>query len=574
VSNLTGTILEARFELRGVLGEGGMGQVYKAHDRELDRFVAVKTLLPQFLSDPVAMEDMKREVRLAQRLSHPNIVAVYDYRVHQRTPYIVMELIEGHSLLEHVFLHAGHRLPEEVFRALAEPIMAGVEYAHMNEVVHRDLKPENIMVTAAGGVKLMDFGIAAVAQANYTRMTGRSSSLSVAYASPEQINGASPVPSMDIYSLGCVFYTMLSGHPPFYQGEILHQQLTREAPAIPDVAAQLNAAVLACLVKDPSRRLRSVSEVRSAIAGNRTTRLARANSGAPAGVGAAHAPQPATPRESRWTRPGREMWLVGFGLLALATGLTWWLTATHGSAPDRPIDPSPYAVESNPVVAAYEGDREFPGEAATEPVGEASPSTDIGGGARRDGRPSESAAAGNHNVVPWDRPADGPRTQRVPRPEAPTAGEAGRASTPSTSGPGPRLEEARPSSGAGTGARYTGVTSEEMAGRVALPAPPPATSSTATTDAATPPVQSAPAETVTPPSALPGTLVFSVTPWGEVFVNGRTIGSTPLRPIQLPAGEHRVRIFHPQFGSVERRVVVSPGSTTKVVANMTREGGR
>jgi len=250
-----------------------MGQVFKAWDKDLDRFVAIKTMLPQFSSDPSAMNEMKREVRLSQSLNHPNIVAVYDYRVHDRTPFIVMEFVEGQPLSHHLFAQPDNRLSEMVFRGFADQILAGIEYAHINGVVHRDLKPANLMVMPDGRLKIMDFGIAAAIKATYTRLTGHSSSLTIQYSSPEQINGENSSPSMDIYSLGCVFYEMLRGHPPFYQGEILHQQLNRTPDPLLGVSAALGNTVMACLAKDASQRPQSAEEVRELLAGEQTVRL-------------------------------------------------------------------------------------------------------------------------------------------------------------------------------------------------------------------------------------------------------------------------------------------------------------
>jgi len=237
--------------------------------------VAIKVLLPRLVSDPVAMREMKREVRLCQCLSHPNIVSVFDYRVHERTPYIVMELVAGQTLTHFVFSKPGNRLCPSDFEPIAQQILDAVEHAHENGVVHRDLKPANIMIRPDGWVKVMDFGIAATVKATYTRLTALTSALTVQYSSPEQINGEAPAPSMDIYSLGCVFYELLCGHPPFFRGEIVHQQLTATPPPPEGVPEVLSLAILSCLEKDPGKRPRSIAELRARLAGNKTVPVVR-----------------------------------------------------------------------------------------------------------------------------------------------------------------------------------------------------------------------------------------------------------------------------------------------------------
>jgi len=302
-----GEILEHRFELKAILGEGGMGQVFQAWDRELERFVAIKTLLSQFLSDPAAVDDMKREVRTSQQLAHPRIVTVFDYRVHERTPYIVMEYVEGETLNYFVYRQPGHRLGEAGFRPMALAILDAAGYAHSKRVIHRDLKPANIMVRPDGELKLMDFGIAATIKATYTRLTGNSSGLTIQYSSPEQIRGENPAPAMDIYSLGCIFYEMLSGEPPFTRGDVLHQQLTKPAAPIAGVTGRLNEAVLMRLKKGPGQRAAPVGRIRQLLVDGQTVKIARpapAEVTAPGPRPGAGWRSPSTGMEFVWIPPG------------------------------------------------------------------------------------------------------------------------------------------------------------------------------------------------------------------------------------------------------------------------------
>ena len=287
----SGDVLNGRYEIRRILGEGGMGAVWLAWDQALEKEVAIKTLLPQTLSDLRAAQQLKKEVRLSQELRHDNICATYDLHESRQQPFLVMEYIEGETLSNFIFKQPGHRCSLATFQALAPQILDAAGYAHRKGVVHRDLKSGNIMVTRAGIITLMAFGTAARLKETYSRTTGAPVSLSVHYASPEQINGAKPAPSMDIYSLGCVFYEMLAGEPPFTHGDVLHQQLPRSPDPIPQVPDELNAVLRACLQKDPSARPASAEAIRarleqtSAPAVEKTVRVERA-------------PQPAIPNEA------------------------------------------------------------------------------------------------------------------------------------------------------------------------------------------------------------------------------------------------------------------------------------
>ncbi len=231
-----------------------MGAVYLAVDESLQQQVALKTLLPALASDVRAIEKMKREVRTAQRLRHKSICATFDFRDNDGAPFIVMEYVEGDTLSNFIYRQPNHRCDEATFRRLAEEIVAAVEHAHKAGVVHRDLKPANIQVKLNGSICVMDFGIAASLKEVASETTGSAVTLSIRYASPEQINGEPAAPSMDIYSLGCVFYEMLSGEAPFPRGDILHQHLTRKPTAIPGVSDAVNRAILWCLEKEPSQR--------------------------------------------------------------------------------------------------------------------------------------------------------------------------------------------------------------------------------------------------------------------------------------------------------------------------------
>ena len=198
------------------------------------------------------------------------------------------------------------------------------------------------MVTPDGAIRIMDFGIAANLKNVYSRTTGSPLSLSVHYASPEQINGAIPDPAMDIYSIGCVFYEMLAGHPPFVQGDVLHQQLTREPSPIPGAPADLNRLILACLQKDVRKRTQSATDIRAALSGLKTVRMKGVRT-----PGAA--PHRAAGSGSKWIAG---IALAGAILLA-GGGVVWWqMSHRLGRVPLPPItQPLPAPVTMAPVIA-------------------------------------------------------------------------------------------------------------------------------------------------------------------------------------------------------------------------------
>lgn len=205
-------ILDKRYELLEHIGSGGMAEVYKAKDLILERLVAVKILNSQYAGDTEFVQRFHREARGAARLSHPNIVGVYDVGEDDGRHYIVMELVEGQTL-KNMIAEKGKLDVEEALH-IAKKIAAALEMAHKNNLVHCDIKPHNILVTANGAVKVADFGIArAVSSSTLTyndTVVG-----SVHYFSPEQAKGTAITPKSDVYSLGVVLYEMLTGQLPF-----------------------------------------------------------------------------------------------------------------------------------------------------------------------------------------------------------------------------------------------------------------------------------------------------------------------------------------------------------------------
>lgn len=261
-------ILDDRYELGPVLGNGGMARVHKGMDRQLKRPVAVKVLSSPFDQDKEFVERFRREAHAAARLNHPNIVAVYDSGSDDGTHYIVTELVEGETLAD--LLQREGALPPERIVEIARQVCHGLEAAHEKGVVHRDVKPGNVMITPEGRVKVVDFGIARAAGAESVTRTGLVMG-SASYLSPEQARGEPGDERSDIYSLGCVLYQMLTGRPPFVAENpisALYQHVNEpvEPPSsIRPVPAALENVVLRALEKEPAKRFGSVKEMENAL---------------------------------------------------------------------------------------------------------------------------------------------------------------------------------------------------------------------------------------------------------------------------------------------------------------------
>jgi serine/threonine-protein kinase len=267
--------LGGRYELGGVLGRGGMAEVYIGHDIRLGRAVAVKTLRTDMARDPSFQARFRREAQSAASLNHPSIVAVYDtgedYIDGISIPYIVMEYVDGSTLRE--LLHSGRRLLPERAMEMCIGILQALEYSHRNGIVHRDIKPANVMLTRTGQVKVMDFGIArAMGDAGMT-MTQTAAVIGTAqYLSPEQAKGEQVDARSDLYSTGCLLYELLTLRPPFVGDSpvaVAYQHVREEAqpPSYydPEIRPEYDAIVMKALAKDREYRYQSADEMRADI---------------------------------------------------------------------------------------------------------------------------------------------------------------------------------------------------------------------------------------------------------------------------------------------------------------------
>jgi eukaryotic-like serine/threonine-protein kinase len=258
-----GSLLGSRFEVLGVLGAGGMGVVYKARDRELDDLVALKMLRRDVAGDQVLVSRLKTELKLARRITHPNVLRTFDFGEVDGHAFISMELVRGITLRA-MLEDAGDsgRLPFAAAMRLARQLVGGLAAAHALEILHRDIKPENAILDPAGNLKLMDFGLARPVERRERGETREGWIVGTPhYIAPEQIEGREPDKRSDVYACGVVLFELFTGRLPFDGGtpmEVLSKHL-REEPPRPasfwlEIPPALEALVLRCLAKDPERR--------------------------------------------------------------------------------------------------------------------------------------------------------------------------------------------------------------------------------------------------------------------------------------------------------------------------------
>jgi serine/threonine-protein kinase len=270
VEPTVGEVFAARYEIQGVLGRGGMGVVYRAHDRDLDDAVAIKTLRSEALSaDPTLLDRFKQEIRLARRITHPNILRTHDLGESGGLRYLSMEFVRGLTLKQ--LIEASDVLPTPVGLRIAKQLCAGLAAAHEVGVIHRDIKPQNIIIEAAGGLKIMDFGIARLKEER--GMTAEGTVVGTPdYMSPEQARGVALDFRSDIYSTGVVLYEVFTGTLPF-EGDtplavvLKHIQENPPSPQTrnPKIDPKISQIVLKCMQKDPKDRFQSVNDLYEAL---------------------------------------------------------------------------------------------------------------------------------------------------------------------------------------------------------------------------------------------------------------------------------------------------------------------
>jgi len=356
------------------IGQGGMGEVYRAEDTNLSRDVAIKVLPEQFTQDPQRLARFEREAKLLASLNHPNIAAIYGFEEADGVRFLAMELVPGETLAERV---AKGPVPVEEALEICRQIAEGVEAAHEKGVIHRDLKPANVKVTPEGKVKILDFGLAKAFEAE-TPVTDISQSPTLteemtragvilgtaAYMSPEQARGEEVDKRTDIFAFGCVLYELLTGKRTF-GGKTVTDTLAKVLEGVPDLKAlpedtptRVIDLLTDCLEKDPAERLRDIGHVRIQI--KKALRK-------PVGASTSEVTTTAQPGQQRWALT------VGLVLGAVVAGLAVWLLI-QPSAPEQRLNrfvitpPSPVFLvndNGNPLAISPDG-RHFAYMASSE----------------------------------------------------------------------------------------------------------------------------------------------------------------------------------------------------------------
>ncbi|HLJ79485.1 MAG TPA: protein kinase [Acidobacteriaceae bacterium] len=331
-----GTVFANRYEIVALLGEGGMGAVYKARDLELDREVALKVIRPELSRNPEILQRFKQELILARQVTDRNIIRIFDLGEADGTKFITMEYIDGQSL--HQILRQRGKLDVAEAVEIMEQVAAGLSAAHREGIIHRDLKPGNIMRDSHGRVVVMDFGLARAVEGDGLTRTGAMLG-TMEYMSPEQAQGKELKPSSDIFTIGLILYELLSGGTPFHAesaiASLVMRMQQRAAPLVDidkTIPGSLSNIVAKCLEKDPANRYQSAAELDADL---------RAWQGRGDGkkVSATSVRMRINRvRELPWTRFA----ITGVLVLAIAAGIAWVIARRQQAA--KSVAPAPVTV--------------------------------------------------------------------------------------------------------------------------------------------------------------------------------------------------------------------------------------
>ena len=355
-----------KYEIVSELGRGGMGVVFKAWEESLQRFVAIKMLGDQLTNDENLVARFLREARSVADLNHPNIVQVFAVDTHEGRPYFAMEFVEGESLTE--LIRTSRKVEPERALTLLKEVASGLSAAHDKGVVHRDIKPDNIMLTRHGGVKVVDFGVARVDDPN-TRLTATGMAVGTPnYISPEVCLGMEVDKRSDLFSMGIVFYEMLTGETPFNADsplEMMTNVVKAEVPDItklnPAIDQGLRAILYHLLEKNPDYRYQDFHEVIADIeayrAGKSLPFAARASSQPTMKVDTGEVARVAGQAQSDASPASGSRVPLAAGLIAVAllAGAGGWYFFAPGEAPQPVADDGAPVIDPNASTAAADG---------------------------------------------------------------------------------------------------------------------------------------------------------------------------------------------------------------------------
>jgi serine/threonine protein kinase len=387
-----------RYTFVRILGRGGMGVVWLARDEELEREVALKFLPELVVHDRAVLDELKRETRRSLALTHHNIVRIYDFAQGEECACISMEYVDGATLSS---LRVDR--PDKVFEVeelgpLMQQMCDALQYAHAQaKIVHRDIKPTNLMLNARGDVKVTDFGIARSLTDSVSMLTAaRGTSGTLAYMSPQQLDGERVSELDDIYALGATMYELLTGKPPFYSGQI--DRLVREKvpPTIAARRADLAVAskavipqhweetIAACLAKDPAARPPSAAQLKERLLSPARPFVVSSPLPPPSPSPVSKPKEDAGPEEISWIRQHPALLVSAIGALALLVAAIVWLVGRTGAREEAPavepqLSPAPAIVPyrspsmSTPAAPAAESDPVTPAPVSTTPAFELPP---------------------------------------------------------------------------------------------------------------------------------------------------------------------------------------------------------
>ncbi len=578
-----GTLIAGRYEIRAPLGKGGMGMVYVAFDRTLEETVAIKLLRPDAALNPDVARRFRTEIKLARRISHKNVCRIHEYGEDQGLRYICMEYVEGTNLRQILTQRGG--LPLDEALDIAIQVAQGLEAIHEVGVVHRDLKTANIMRDPRGVVRLMDFGIAK--QLGLEATSGATATGFIVgtpdYMSPEQARGESVDLRSDIYSLGIVLYELLTGELPFRAEtpvatifKQVHEDPRLDRPGIP---ATLQPILRRALQKDPGERHPSARALVDALDEARATQAAGTTRPAtPPAIPSLPKPTPGRAGAPTTLLPGTPQPTAPPSPPAGATAVPERLRRSTPPTRRSPAGvtapmPMPHPAAPGPMVASRAAVRvglwlaPVAVVAVVVPIGAYVIWAKLLGAPSGSERPTSTPTSSPRPQVSVETvPSTTPTLSVMPRPTATsTATPAPQATATPTS---PR-EPARPVLVLG-------------GGPVARPSAVPSTNPTPTPTATVLPVVALPATPQPAPTARPtptppplaaerGALQLTVVPWAEVSVDGASVGRTSTVEIPLTPGPHVVRLNHPDYQPLQRRISVSANRTTQLVVDLAED---